>query len=302
MTDDLAELLRDAVADVDPTDRLVEIRARTSSAPRSAARPWFYVAGATVLATAAAVAAFAIVGNDDDPGPSHHAQETHTELVPAYFVGETPRGQRLFREFHQVSGDDPLTAALLRIQQPAADPDYTTSWREGMLLSASVHDGDTIDVEVGPVDFDASDIAAQQLVYTLQGVIGERLPVRFTHDGEPLAGAPLEARPQTRVLSQVMINDPVEGLEVTGSFTARGAANSFEATVPWRILDGHTVVLEYSAMASSGDGDRLYPWETTVDVSGLEPGTYTFVASTDDPTGGTEGPGPFTDTRTIVVR
>ena len=37
-----------------------------------------------------------------------------------------------------------------------------------------------------------------------------------------------------------------------------------------------------------------------IDVSDLAPGTYTFVAMTDDPSGG-EGLGPFTDTRTIIV-
>jgi hypothetical protein len=47
--------------------------------------------------------------------------------------------------------------------------------------------------------------------------------------------------------------------------------------------------------------DRLYPWETEIDVSDLEPGTYTFAAMTDDPSGGAEGPGATTDTRTIVV-
>ena len=35
-------------------------------------------------------------------------------------------------------------------------------------------------------------------------------------------------------------------------------------------------------------------------MSDLTPGTYTFVAMTDDPSGG-EGLGPFTDTRTIIV-
>ncbi len=60
------------------------------------------------------------------------------------------------------------------------------------------------------------------------------------------------------------------------------------------------VVLTYSAMAKGWEG-RLYPWQAEIDVSGLAPGTYTFVAMTDDPTGGAEGGGPTSDTRTIVV-
>ena len=47
--------------------------------------------------------------------------------------------------------------------------------------------------------------------------------------------------------------------------------------------------------------DKLYPWEVEVDVSTLAPGTYTFVAMNDDPSGGAEGHGPDVDTRTIVV-
>jgi hypothetical protein len=48
--------------------------------------------------------------------------------------------------------------------------------------------------------------------------------------------------------------------------------------------------------------DRLYPWETRIDVSDLAPGEYTFAAMTDDPSGGAEGAEPFVDTRTITVR
>ena len=110
----------------------------------------------------------------------------------------------------------------------------------------------------------------------------------------------MTAAPQATVVNQVIINDPVEGLEVTGTFTARGAANSFEANVPWELRDGETVVRQGFATAT-GAGDRLHPWETEVDLSGLAPGDYTFVASTDDPSGG-EGAGPYSDTRTITVR
>ena len=47
--------------------------------------------------------------------------------------------------------------------------------------------------------------------------------------------------------------------------------------------------------------DELFPWETEVDVSSLAPGEYTFVAANGDPTGGEEGGGPTTDSKTITV-
>lgn len=302
MNDDrLAELLHDAVADVEPADRIAEIRARTADSARSAARPWFYTAGAVVLATAAAVAAFAVLDDDSpsDTGPAHHAHEEESFLVPAYFIGDTPRGERLYREFDQAEGHDALNAALARIQASAEDPDYRTAWAADAFETAMVADG-VIEVEVGAVDVDTSALAGQQLVHTLQGAIHELLPVQLVRDGEPV-GAPLTAEPQDDVLSQVSISDPAEGSSYEGSFVARGRANSYEATVPWEIRDGDTVVLEGFATAD-GWADRLYPWETEVDLTGVEPGTYEFVAMTSDPSGGAEGSGPFVDTRTIVVR
>jgi hypothetical protein len=46
--------------------------------------------------------------------------------------------------------------------------------------------------------------------------------------------------------------------------------------------------------------DRLYPWETEIDISGLAPDQYTFVAITDDPSGG-EGGGPTEDSKDFTV-
>ena len=48
--------------------------------------------------------------------------------------------------------------------------------------------------------------------------------------------------------------------------------------------------------------EKLFPWSGSVDLAGLEPGTYTFVAQTDDPSGGAEGNGPAVDTKQIRVQ
>ncbi|WP_085872419.1 MULTISPECIES: Gmad2 immunoglobulin-like domain-containing protein [unclassified Nocardioides] len=299
MTDDLSTLLHDAVADVEPADRLDEIRARTASPMRSAARPWFYAVGATVLATAATVAAFAVLDRDDggDAGPSHHGHDQQTQLVAAYYVGDTPMGPRLYREYDEVPAGDPLQAALDRIEQPASDPDYRTSWTPDSFGDVTV-DEDGIDVELGVNDL-SDDLAVQQVAYTLQAAAGERLPVWFWLDGQR-GNRPYDAEPENDVLNLVSISDPAEGNEYEGSFTARGRANSNEGTVVWEIRQGDRVV-KSSSTTAEGSVDRLYRWEAEIDLTGVAPGTYTFVAMTDDPSDG-EGPGPFTDTRTIVVR
>ncbi len=99
-----------------------------------------------------------------------------------------------------------------------------------------------------------------------------------------------------------MVTALAEGAVVEGSsFVAEGIANSFEATVPWQLLDGDKVVKEGSTMAE-GAYDKMYPWQVEIDLTDVQPGEYTFVARTDDPSGGHEGPGPFEDTKTITVR
>ncbi|WP_296605924.1 Gmad2 immunoglobulin-like domain-containing protein [Nocardioides sp.] len=322
--DRLSELLRDAVADVEPSDRLTAIRARTARQQRAAARPWLYAAAATALVAAAATGTFALLDRGDAPEPapshqSHAVDPTPTpsaHSVPAYFVGETPRGLRLFREFDVRTGTAGLGDALAELQEAPDDPDYRTLWPAGSLTSITRR-GDVYAVEIGDASLhdrpagmspEEAGLAIEQVVYTVQAAAHGRVPVQFLLDGNPInevygvpTSEPLANAPQTDVLSLVQISDPVEGLEVTGSFTARGAASSFEATVPWEIRDGDTVV-EKGVATAEGWMNRLYPWETTIDVSDLQPGEYTFAAMTDDPSGGAEGAEPFVDTRTITVR
>jgi hypothetical protein len=104
------------------------------------------------------------------------------------------------------------------------------------------------------------------------------------------------------VLSLVNVTSPEQGAVVTGdTLAASGVASSFEANVPWEIRQGDKVVLDGFATAE-GWMDKLYPWETSIDVSGLEPGDYTFVARTDDPSGGAEGSGPHEDTKDFTLQ
>jgi hypothetical protein len=331
----LAALLSDAVADIEPADHLDAIRDRTKVTPMKARRPWFIATGGAVLATAAVITAIALTGNQgtpaaEDPGPvdtpTSAVDPTPTVPAPAtttvagYYLGETPAGPRLFREFTQVAADNPLDAALLALQQAPADPDYWTPWPAGSF-SDSGFDGIGDDGVVSVVLADASlhdrpagmsqaeaEAAVQQVVYTMQAAVGERAAVQFFYNGNPIdqvlgepTSEPLANASQLATLSHVSISDPAENATVSGSFHAKGVANSFEANVGWQIRQGDETVLDGYFTADGWMGDRLFPWEGTVDVSGLEPGTYTFVVSEDDPSGGAEGNGPDVDTRTIVV-
>ena len=247
------------------------------------------------------------------PESSEPAVETTT--VPVYFVGDTPQGPRLFREFRKVETDNPLEeAAALMTAGDASDGDYGTAYPGGTFESIEYADGTLVATlsdnawtkKIQGMTAKQVQLAVQQLVYTLQGVQQERAPVVVQLDGQPttLFGVDtadgVEAAKELDVLALVNVTTPEESQAVTGTFTAEGVASSFEATVPWQIRQGDEVVKEGFSTAL-GWIDKLYPWQTDVDVSDLEPGEYTFVALTDDPSGG-EGGGPTEDTKTIIVK
>lgn len=316
--DRLADLLTRAVESVEPHDRLAEIRGRVRSR-RLRWRRWAAPAGA-VLVAAALVTAVALVISRPAP-PTEPAEDQVGTAVAVYYLGDTPAGPRLFREFHRRAVEHPAEVVTEELSTPPEDPDYWTPWPDGFFLRTSFdpeHDDGTIELVVAddsmrerPVGMSRTEasIAVQQVLRTMQAAWGGRWGVTmYLPDGNHvghLLGVPLATDMtvdrQLDTHAYVNISDPSEGTVVSDDFTARGVAYSFEATVPWELRDGDGAVVRRGSATAAGSTDQLHPWETEVDVSGLPPGRYTFAAMTDDPVGGTEGPGPTTDTRTVVI-
>lgn len=260
------------------------------------------------------------------PGPAHRrgsAAPAEAVTVGVYFVGDAPGGPRLFRELRQVDAADPLgAAATLTTSGEALDPDYRSLFPAGAvesvgfegpgrrgLYSVRLSDPSWTERPASMTRRQAR-LAVQQLVRTLQGAGGAHARVAFFVGTQQVPVLGLErargfaAAPPLDVLALANVTSPRQGMRVRGSFTARGLASSFEATVPWELRRRSTVVRSGFATAA-GWMDRLYPWQAEVDLSGLAPGRYTFVAFTDDPTGegaSREGAGPTRDTKTVVVR
>ncbi len=254
-----------------------------------------------------------------DGGGETPEQPTSSEdkaTVPVYFVGDTPQGQRLFREFRKVESDNPAAEALaLMTAGDALDPDYGTLYPSGSFASVEIG-ADKITVGLPDESWttapdgmsdDEARLATQQMVYTVQGIAQDRLPVSIELDGKPadlfgLAGE-VSNDPETDVRALVNVTTPEEGATVSGTFTASGASSSFEGTTPWEIRKGGAdgEVVKDGFATAEGWMDKLYPWETEVDVSDLPAGDYTFVAMTDDPSDG-EGSGPTVDTKSITIK
>lgn len=247
--------------------------------------------------------------------PAETDEPGRTVVVEVFFVGDTPRGPRLFAEQHAVDAEDPLNAAAALLTSGGTkDPDYRTLLPEGSFGTIA-HDGDSFLVPVqddgwrqpvGQTKREAR-LAVQQLIYTLQAVQGVDDQADISLGDTPeesLFGVDVSdgvrPAPELDVRAHVNVLSPVEEETVSGSFTAEGLASSFEATVPWEVRDPSGEVVVDGFSTAEGWIDRLYPWTAEVDVSGLQPGEYTFVAMTDDPSGG-EGGGPVEDSKTIVV-
>lgn len=244
------------------------------------------------------------------------------KAVPLYFVGETPLGQRLYREFQRVSDAAHLVEALeLLASGEPVDPDYFSLVPPGDVVDVRVETAGKKSITVvlpagspwlraGDLTREEARLAAQSVVYTVQGAAGLRAPVHVTVEGGQPATlfgldttGGLQAAPPLDVLALVNITTPTEGSDVpAGTLTAEGVASSFEGTVVLQVRDSRGDVVQESFTTAAGWMDRLYPWTGEVDLSALVPGTYTFAARTDDPSGGAEGPGPFEDTKTITVQ
>ena len=109
--------------------------------------------------------------------------------APLYFVGETPIGPRLFREFRNVEADNPVDEALaLLAAGDTLDPDYSTLLPGG---TPTLVQGDTSEViGINLPSFDWTErpegmsareakLAVQQIVYTVQGTLQTRAPVEL---------------------------------------------------------------------------------------------------------------------------
>ncbi|NYG60668.1 hypothetical protein BJ980_003591 [Nocardioides daedukensis] len=358
----IRSLMADAVSDVEPDDRLDAIRNATKVTSLSSRRPWLYGVAGAVVATAATITAVAVLGNPaakdasgPDPANSPTVQATDgsstgpspstpspsdptpdgtdtgapvTSAIPVYYVGDTARGPRLFREFHKINSTSATTKLRGSLQEAVAgqpmDPDYDQPWPSGTgvdeveagdiseeVITVRLRSGETsLSERPSGLDPEDAEMAVQSLVYTAQAAVGAgRHPVRVLIDGEPAdmvlgvpAPGPLTNAPVLDTLSLMNITAPREGITVDDVFTATGVNNGFEAWVGWQVVDSDgKVVADGFGTADGWAQEKLFAWKVEVDVSSLAPGTYTFRAHNDDPTGGTEGSGPDEDTRTIKV-
>lgn len=268
------------------------------------------------------------------PSTTPDATAGPKRAVPVYYAGDTPSGVRLYREFHKLPGVSGATdgdivgadsAAKAAVSHTPLDPDYRNLWPEG--TEADVSDaGDQLIVNLvapgggatlhdRPASMTEAEtqMALEQVIYSVQAAFGKgRIPVQFLLDekhsdqvlGQP-ASEPLAAGDALKTLSLVNLTSPAEGDEITGdSLAVSGVANSFEANVIIRLqrFEGTNIVFQEPLTAEGWMGEKLFPFSGSFDISEVPAGKYTLHAMTDDPSGGAEGNGAFSDTKVITIK
>jgi hypothetical protein len=351
------DALHDAVDHVEPSPGLTTIRARLQEDAMPSSRPrsrTALLALGGAAAVAVVVTGVAVLAQDDGrpssdgqpvgqtsvspttsaPSPSSPASSplasppsgstvtVGARAVPVYYVGTTPTGPRLFREFHQksASDDDAVLVALQEaVHADPFDPDYRTGWPEGTNVDDVTLPGSedvvTIDLSGAAVGSlhdrpngmsrAEAQMAVQQLIYTAQAGLQDRVPVRFTLDGRLTdqvlgvpASEPLANDDEMSTTGTVWITSPQDGDTVkAGDVVVTGRGAFFEATAAWQLLQDGKVVASGAGM--SKECCTLSPYEITIPE--VEPGDYVVRVYDEDMSGG-EGPGEAEDTKQITVR
>lgn len=238
--------------------------------------------------------------------------------IPVYYIAESQRSFKLYREFRTVpdTGGAVASAVSAMTRLAPLDPDYTTPWRPASRTAVSQR-GNNIAVDLSADAFantnlgsELAAVAVQQLVYTATAAAAQSgtpaTTVTITKDGKAAdvwgvlrIGSPMKRAPMADVQAQAWVTAPQEGdVRRAGKVTFAGFGTSFEATFGWTVrTSAGTRVAHGSTMGGTGTGG----FGALSFSAQLSPGTYTVTLSTDDPSGG-EGNGPATDDKTFTVR
>ena len=221
--------------------------------------------------------------------PSGSASPTPTGHldVPVYWVGATPQGPRLFREFSVASPATvgpaavAATAVDVMLHGAAADPAYHSGWPAGTNVATVSRHAATLfialDVPVGSVPT-ASSLAVQQLVYTATAAQPgtQDVTLRLRSSAAAMTLHHVGRAPESDVIAPIWIIDPQWGATVSGSrITVTGTASVFEAQFAWQVRRDDHLVASGTAFASVGVPQRgTFRFVTPK----LPAGTYVIVA------------------------
>ncbi|WP_158604394.1 Gmad2 immunoglobulin-like domain-containing protein [Nocardioides mangrovicus] len=312
--------------------RRTDVKMHQAPAPDRESRGWVVVAAVVVLLVAVAAVVALVRGQQPErhsdataqpsrvsgaatPSSSPPATPVGSDVrAPVYYAGQAARGVRLYRELLSLPGVTPAQelqrAVQVAVGGTASDPDYRSLWPGGTVASitSSTADGVTVDLHGSADALTAApsgggSVGVQAVVYTVDAVLGQPVPVTFTIDGEAVpsvlgvdTSAPVARADPLQVQAPVWVTSPTDGASVGSTITVRGVAATFEATVVWELKQGSRVVQRGHATAR----ECCMPSPYRFTVSGVPAGSYTLVVHDSDESG--QGRPVSQDTKTVNVR
>lgn len=178
---------------------------------------------------------------------------TGTMRVAVYYLGGGASARRpvLYREFRTV----PRSAGVVRAAVDAMlhlapnDTDYRSVWPvstqvRGVSVSGNVATVDlSANARTASAGAEVEKVSLQQLVHTVTAAAPSVTGVRLRFDGqtkETLWGhvdtrGTLTRAPSTDVVAPIWVTEPAQQARVSRTFTVKGTATVFEATVQWKV-------------------------------------------------------------------
>ncbi|TCC50977.1 hypothetical protein E0H75_12570 [Kribbella capetownensis] len=242
-------------------------------------------------------------------------------LVPVYWLGDkaavtpapgattkaTPK-VRLYRTWAKVSGRPAVEAVRIMTSKQSGDPDYYSLWRGAEINTVTRSSGTvTVDFKRLPttkLNPETADVAAQQLIYTVQGALDDSSQqVQITQNGE--AGArlfgqvdtstPLSRAQAANVQALVWITSPAQGQLTKSMVTVEGTAAAYEATVNYQAMNLKTREVR-KGYTNTKEGQKFTPFAFNLK---LTPGPWQIEAFLISPA---DGSTTDVDSKTIEVR
>lgn len=235
------------------------------------------------------------------------------KAVRIYWLGKvighkTGPDYRLYNTWIQVKGQ-PATEALRLMAMPKVsnDPDYISPWEGATVASVRYTKGlilvDFDKLPAATLEPDMADMAAQQLIYTVQAALQYTAPVQITERGRTTSdlfgvidtSKPLSRAQMAQVQALVWIESPENNQTLKQSFTVSGTAAAFEGQVEWKAtnLKTQAVVKDYT---KTKEGNTFSPYAFTPKLGSGEWLIEVYFLSAED------GSVTDTDSKTVYVK